>query len=76
MHTAPGHGEDDYETGMREKLDVYSPVLANGRFDTTDAGMAPGQTVPVWEANPLITEHLRVKGLLFASQPILHSYPH
>ncbi|HSV13954.1 MAG TPA: class I tRNA ligase family protein, partial [Tepidisphaeraceae bacterium] len=39
VHTAPGHGEDDYETGIREGLDVYSPVLANGRFD---------DTVPEW----------------------------
>jgi isoleucyl-tRNA synthetase len=74
VHTAPGHGEEDYETGMREKLEVYSPVLANGRFDTSVPDWLQGKTV--WEANPLITEHLREKGLLFAAQPILHSYPH
>ncbi len=75
VHTAPGHGEEDYELGMREKLDVYSPVLANGRFDLTVPEWIQGKTV--WEANPLITEHLREKvGLLFATQPILHSYPH
>src|SRR5207244_6267605 len=33
VHTAPAHGEDDYETGIREKLDIYSPVLDDGRFD-------------------------------------------
>ena len=41
VHTAPGHGEDDYETGLRENLDVYSPVLANGKYD---------DTVPEWLA--------------------------
>ena len=35
VHTAPGHGEDDYHTGIAEKLEVYCPVLANGRFDDT-----------------------------------------
>src|SRR5207248_178584 len=35
VHTAPGHGEEDYETGVRVGLDIYSPVLADGRFDDT-----------------------------------------
>ena len=57
VHTAPGHGEDDYETGVREGLDVYSPVLANGRFDDTAPEWLRGKTV--WEANPLITDELQ-----------------
>ncbi len=48
VHTAPGHGEDDYETGIREGLEVYSPVLANGRFDDTVPEWIRGKNV--WEA--------------------------
>ena len=74
VHTAPGHGEDDYETGLREKLDVYSPVLANGRYDDTVPDWLVGKTV--WEANKLVTDRLKADGLLFAVQKISHSYPH
>ncbi|MDB5357959.1 MAG: Isoleucyl-tRNA synthetase, partial [Phycisphaerales bacterium] len=74
VHTAPGHGEDDYETGLREGLPVYSPVLFNGRFDDTVPEWLRGKTV--WEANPIITKHLADAGLLFAEEKITHSYPH
>jgi isoleucyl-tRNA synthetase len=74
VHTAPGHGEDDYETGLREKLDVYSPVLANGRYDDTVPEWLVGKTV--WEANKLVIDRLKADGLLFAEQKIRHSYPH
>ena len=74
VHTAPGHGEDDYETGMRYGLNVYSPVLANGRFDDTVPEFIRGKTTK--EANPLIIEELADRGLLFAEQKIIHSYPH
>ena len=57
VHTAPGHGEEDYDTGLTNGLPVYCPVLANGRFDDTVPEWLRGQTV--WEANPLITEQLR-----------------
>jgi isoleucyl-tRNA synthetase len=75
VHTAPGHGEDDYETGLREKLEVYSPVLANGRFDDTVPEWLRGKSV-MKEGNPLIIEHLKASGHLFAEQTIRHSYPH
>ena len=74
VHTAPGHGEDDYETGIREGLEVYSPVMFNGRFDETAPEWIRGKTV--WEANPIITQKLTDLGLLFAEQKITHSYPH
>src|ERR1700728_2362913 len=74
VHTAPGHGEDDYETGIREKLKVYSPVLANGRFDDTVPDYLRGKSV--WEANALIIEELKSRGLLLAEEKIVHSYPH
>ena len=74
VHTAPGHGEDDYETGLREKLDVYSPVLANGRYDDTVPAFLAGKTV--WEANGLVIERLKEVGALLAEAKITHSYPH
>jgi isoleucyl-tRNA synthetase len=74
VHTAPGHGEDDFETGLREQLEVYSPVLANGRFDDTVPEFIRGKTVR--ESNPIIIEELKKRGLLFAEEKIIHSYPH
>jgi isoleucyl-tRNA synthetase len=74
VHTAPGHGEDDYETGLKEKLDVYSPVLANGKYDDTVPEWLRSKSV--WEANKLVVAHLRESGHLFAEETIRHSYPH
>jgi isoleucyl-tRNA synthetase len=74
VHTAPGHGEDDYETGVREGLDVYSPVLANGRFDDTTPAFLHGKTTK--EGNGLIIAELTCRGLLLAEEKIRHSYPH
>jgi isoleucyl-tRNA synthetase len=75
VHTAPGHGEDDYETGIREKLEVYSPVLANGLFDDTAPEWLRGKHV-LKEGNALIIDHLKQSGHLFAEETITHSYPH
>src|SRR6202034_2134024 len=74
VHTAPGHGEDDYETGIREKLDVYSPVLANGRFDDTVPDYLRGKSTK--EGNGLIVDDLKKRELLFAEHIVVHSYPH
>ena len=74
VHTAPGHGEEDYETGTRHGLQTYSPVLANGRFDDSVPEFIQGRTV--WEANDLIVAELGARKRLFASQRITHSYPH
>ncbi|HZL34524.1 MAG TPA: isoleucine--tRNA ligase [Tepidisphaeraceae bacterium] len=74
VHTAPGHGEDDYETGIRENLAVYSPVLYNGQFDDTVPEWLRGKNV--FKANPEITQKLADLGLLFAQEKITHSYPH
>ena len=74
VHTAPGHGEEDYETGRREKLDVYCPVLPNGRYDTTVPNWLQGMLV--WDANKVIPEKLRESGHLLATEKYRHSYPH
>ncbi|HEX8341117.1 MAG TPA: isoleucine--tRNA ligase, partial [Tepidisphaeraceae bacterium] len=74
VHTAPGHGEDDYNTGVKYGLDVYSPVLPTGRFDSTTPPWLTGLTV--WEGNGKIIDRLREDGVLFAEETITHSYPH
>ncbi len=74
VHTAPGHGIEDYQTGLREGLDIYCPVLEDGTFDDTVPEWIRGQDV--WKANGIITEHLRESGNLFHDEEYLHSYPH
>ncbi|MDR1412785.1 MAG: isoleucine--tRNA ligase, partial [Actinomycetes bacterium] len=73
VHTAPGHGQDDYLMGQKWDLPTLMPVDDNGVFD---AGGGPFAGLDVWEANPVITDWLRDKGLLIASRDITHSYPH
>jgi isoleucyl-tRNA synthetase len=74
VHTAPGHGEDDYHTGISNGIEVYCPVLANGRFDSTVPNWLTGVTV--WEGNPKVIEKLKELGALFADETVRHSYPH
>ncbi|MBN2345875.1 MAG: isoleucine--tRNA ligase [Candidatus Aminicenantes bacterium] len=73
VHTAPGHGEDDYHAGVAHNLDIYSPVGPDGRFDET-AG--PYRGLAVFEANGRIVEDLRRNGSLLHAGSITHSYPH
>ncbi len=73
VHTAPGHGEDDYNAGIAHGLDIYSPVLADGRFDDS---VGPYQGMQVFEANPRIVDDLRANGSLLHDSSISHSYPH
>jgi isoleucyl-tRNA synthetase len=73
VHTAPGHGSDDFTTGVRYGLDVYAPVGPGGRFlDTVElfAGMK------VFEANPKIEEALKERGRLWHRETFSHQYPH
>jgi isoleucyl-tRNA synthetase len=73
VHTAPGHGQDDYQTGLKYKLDILMPVNDRGVF--THEG-APFEGKHVLKANPEIVEDLKVRGLLFHTENIQHSYPH
>ncbi len=73
VHTAPGHGHDDYLTGQRYGLDTYAPVDAGGRF-TSDVPEFEGTSV--FEADEAIVELLSERGALLARQDIHHSYPH
>ena len=74
VHTAPGHGEEDYNLGVRHGLQIYSPVRHDGRFDDTVPEFLRGKTTK--QGNPLIVEELTRLGRLFATQTIVHSYPH
>jgi len=74
VHTAPGHGVEDYQTGLRENLDIYCPVRHDGTFDDTAPDWLQGKSV--WEANNLVVERLRESGALFHSNRFTHSYPH
>ena len=73
VHTAPGHGREDYEIGLRYGLEIYSPVDEAGCFD---------ERVPEWkgmnvfDANEKVVEKLRESGRLLAVERIRHSYPH
>ena len=73
VHTAPGHGADDYESGLRYGLDVLSPVDDHGCF-TKDAGVFEGEFI--FKANKLINALLTEKNALLASEQMSHSYPH
>ena len=74
VHTAPGHGAEDYQTGLREGLDVYCPVRADGTYDDTVPDWLVG--LSIWKANDLIVDRLRETGHLFHAQQFTHSYPH
>ncbi len=73
VHTAPGHGLDDYNVGRRYGLEVENPVGGDGRF-------LPGTPVfageQVFEANPHVIKVLIEKGRLLKDEPYHHSYPH
>jgi len=73
VHMAPGHGADDFETGMRFGLPIMVPVDAAGRF-TNDAGPYAGEVV--FAANDRIIADLAANGALFAQSEFEHSYPH
>ena len=73
VHTAPGFGADDYQTCRRYGMDMVVPVDDQGRH-TDYAGKYEGMLVE--ESNPVILEDMKTAGRLFASEQIVHSYPH
>ena len=74
VHTAPGHGSDDYITGLRVGLPVYCPVLGDGTYDTTTPDWLIGMSI--WDANQLIADRLTESGHMFCAYKFNHSYPH
>ena len=73
VHTAPGFGADDYHTCMRYGIDLVVPVDDYGRH-TDYAGKYAG--LKTEESNPIILADMKDSGMLFASEDIVHSYPH
>ncbi len=74
VHTAPGHGEDDYHTGRKYGLELLSPVDDLGRF-TEEAGVPELTGRYVFDANPLVLDMLRARGAFLGEEVIHHDYP-
>ena len=73
VHTAPGHGQDDYVVGSRYRLAVDNPVGDDGRF-LPDTELFAGEHV--FAANDHVIEVLKTNGALVHEEAIRHSYPH
>ena len=74
VHIAPGHGQEDYEAGIRHNLAIYSPVKDDGCYDESVPSWLRGKNVLHVDAE--VNEHLRKIGLLVHEGKIVHSYPH
>ncbi|MDR1857230.1 MAG: isoleucine--tRNA ligase [Desulfovibrio sp.] len=73
VHTAPGHGREDYDVALKYGLEVLSPLDDAGRFLETVPDFAGMQ---VMESNPVVVRMLKERGRLLAEESIGHSYPH
>jgi isoleucyl-tRNA synthetase len=80
VHTAPGHGQEDFVICQRYGIPVYCPVDAAGRMFQAEgaAGSLPEELLgkTVWEANPVVIEILKKHGALAGEARVDHSYPH
>jgi isoleucyl-tRNA synthetase len=81
VHTAPGHGQEDYVVGVQYGLPVYCPVDAAGKFfnpGAAELGAVPSQLLgkTIWEGNPIVLDILREHNALLGLEHIDHSYPH
>src|SRR5581483_7891130 len=76
VHTAPGHGQEDYVAGVAAGLDIYNPVQNDGTYDETVGPRLAGKKI--WDANPLVVDWLVEVGALLneKGQSLAHSYPH
>jgi len=73
VHTAPGHGVDDFNTGQKYGLDTYAPLDDNGVFLE---GLPEYKDKDVFTANPIIVKLLGDRGALLGNHAYKHSYPH
>ena len=73
VHTAPGHGQEDYVIGMKYGLKAFNPVGDTGVFET---GTPVVEGRHVYQANAIMVEHLQNCGALLETSQIKHSYPH
>ena len=74
VHSAPGHGEEDYIASRKYNLPVLAPVDDYGRFTKEAPEWLQG--VKIWQANEIIIERLKETGYLLHTEEISHSYPH
>jgi len=73
VHTAPGHGADDFLTGQKYGLETYAPIDDKGVYLE---GLPEYKGKDVFAANPIIVKLLADRGALLANHPYKHSYPH
>ena len=75
VHTAPGHGLEDYEVGCRYNIEVFSPLDGAGVW-TDVVGIPELVGIPYYKGNAMVIEMLQNCGALLTQQDIQHSYPH
>lgn len=75
VHTAPGHGLEDYEVGCKYGIEVFSPLDGQGIW-TDSVGISDLVGVPYYKGNSMVIEMLQKCGALLQQQDIQHSYPH
>ena len=73
VHTAPGHGADDFATGLKYGLDIYAPIGPGGHF-LESVELFGGQRV--FDANPRVEEELKARARLWHRADFAHTYPH
>ena len=73
VHTAPGHGADDFQTGMKYGLEIYAPIGPAGHF-FDNVELFGGQRV--FDANPNVVDALKARGRLWHRESFSHQYPH
>ncbi len=73
VHTAPGHGQEDYDIGIKYGLPAFNPVGDTGVFE---AGTPVVEGRHVYQANAIMVEHLQDCGALLQTSQVKHSYPH
>jgi isoleucyl-tRNA synthetase len=74
VHTAPGHGTDDYIVGLANGLDIYCPVQGDGTYDESVPDFL--KELSVWDANDVVIEKLKSQNNLYFMSMYTHSYPH
>ena len=75
VHTAPGHGLEDYEVCRKYNIRVFSPIDNRGNW-TNESGISELSGIPYYKGNEMLIEMLQNKGALLKRQDIRHSYPH
>jgi len=73
VHTAPGHGVEDFQTGQKYGIEAYAPIDGHGRYLE---GLPEYKGKTVFEANPIVVNLLRDRSALLGEQKLSHSYPH